>query len=449
MSASATDDVLKILDPLVAKAKAEGADDVEAMLVNHVSTAVSWRDGKVESLEESDSGDIGLRVFIGKRQASVASTDRRPAALQKLVERAVAMARVAPEDPFAGLATPEEIARDVPVLDLADTFDVTPQQLVDLAREAEDAARAVAGVTLVDSTDASASQTVVSMAFSNGFVGATRRTHYATSASVIAGADQDMVTDYDFAARTHRADLPSAAEIGRRAGERTVHKLGPRKMPTCQVPVVFDPREAAGLLRHFAGAISGASVARGTSFLKDELGKAVFPTPVTIVDDPYRPRGLRSRAFDGEGCAVQRRALVEQGVLTSWLLDLRSARQLGLATTGHASRSVGGVPYPSATNLYLENGALSVDDLIADIDQGFYVTQQMGMGINGVTGDYSQAASGFWIEKGKIAFPVHEVTIASNMRAMFASIVVANDLAFERGIDAPTLRVERMTVAGN
>jgi PmbA protein len=257
-----------------------------------------------------------------------------------------------------------------------------------------------------------------------------------------------MERDYDHASARHAADLRGAEDIGRAAGEKTVRRLNPRSMKSQTVPVVFHPDEAAGLLGHLSGAISGVAIARGVSFLKDRLGQAIFAPGINIIDDPHRMRGLRSKPFDGEGVANQRRALIENGVLTSWLLDCASARQLGLQTTGHAARGTGGPPSPSSTNLYLEAGKLSAKELIADIKQGFYVTELMGMGVNGVTGDYSRGAAGFWIENGEIAFPVSEVTIAGNLKDMFASLTPASDLEFRHGTNAPTVRIEGMTLAG-
>jgi PmbA protein len=257
-----------------------------------------------------------------------------------------------------------------------------------------------------------------------------------------------MERDYDYATRVFANDLPDAAGIGKSAAERTVKRLGARKMPTGQVSVVFEPRVAGNLLGSLAGAISGASVARGTSFLKDKMGQMIFSDAITIIDDPFRERGLRSRPFDSEGLLPEKRKIIDKGVLTTWLLDLRSARQLKLQSTGHASRSPGGVPSPSASNLYLEPGMLSPATLMKDIKQGFYVTDLMGSGVNGVTGDYSQAAAGFWIENGMIGFPVSEMTIAGNLKDMFGHLTAANDLAFNYGVDAPTLRIEGMTVAG-
>jgi len=266
--------------------------------------------------------------------------------------------------------------------------------------------------------------------------------------TAIAGEGTGMERDYDHASARHECDLRGAAEIGRSAGEKAVKRLNPRKVKSQSVPVVFDPREATGLLGHFASAISGAAIARGVSFLKDKMGAQIFAPAISIIDDPLRPRGLRSKPFDGEGVATQKRPLIDKGVLTSWLLDCASARQLGLASTGHAARGTGGPPTPSATNLYMAPGTLSPEALIADIKQGFYVTELMGMGVNGVTGDYSRGAAGFWIENGRIAFPVSEVTIAGNLREMFLKLTPADDLEFRYGFNAPTCRIEGMTIAG-
>jgi PmbA protein len=437
-----------LLDNLIGKAKKAGADAADAMLIDAASTSVGYRLGKIETLERSESGDLGLRVFIGKKQAMVSATDRRPAALDQLVERAVAMARLAPEDKFCGLADASEIAKNVKQLELADTNKPSAEQLIAAARTAEEAALAVKGVTNSEGAEAGAGATEVTLAASNGFTGTYRRTGYSLSAAVLAGKDTGMERDYDYASRVFMTDMPPAAVIGQKAGERTVKRLAPRKMPTAQVPVVFEPRVAGNLLGALAAAISGASIARGTSFLKDKLGQKIFPDHITIIDDPFRARGLRSRPFDAEGLVPEPRKIIDRGVLTTWMLDLRSARQLGMKSTGHASRSPGGVPSPSASNFYMEAGTLSPAELIRDVKQGFYVTELMGMGINGVTGDYSQAAAGFWIENGAITFPVNEMTIASNLKDMYMGLTAANDLEFLRGVDAPTLCIENMTVAG-
>ena len=437
-----------LLQDLIAKAKKAGADAADAMLVDSASTSVGIRLGAIETLERAESGDLGLRVFVGKRQAMVSSTDRSASTLNDMVERSVAMAKLAPEDEFCGLADPSDISREWPVLDMADATELPSQKLIDAVRAAEDAARAVKGVTNSEGSETGTSTATVTLAASNGFVGTYRRSSFSLSTSVIAGEGTGMQRDYDYASRVFYADMPTPESIGQRAGERAVMRLGARKMPTGQYPVVFAPRIAGSLLGSLLGAISGASVARGTSFLKDKMGEQLFPANVTIIDDPFRARGLRSRPFDAEGQIPQKRNVIDKGVLTTWLMDLRSARQLKLRSTGHASRSPGGVPSPSASNFYMDAGVLNPLQLIRDIKQGFYVTELMGMGVNGVTGDYSQAAAGFWIENGEITFPVNEMTIASNLKDMYRNLTPANDLEFQRGVDSPTLRVEGMTVAG-
>ena len=437
-----------LLASLIAAAKRAGADAADALFVENVSASVSYRLGKLEDVERSESADLGLRVFLGNRVAFVSSTDFSRDALHGLPERAVAMARLAPEDKYAGLAPADRLAKSIPALDLEDQDEPPPELLVERARTAEAAGMAVKGVTNSEGGGASFSRAGVALATTSGFYGRYAGTNHNTGVSVLAGEGTMMERDYDQASARHAGDLRSAEDIGRTAGERAVTRLSPRKVKSQAVPVVYDPRESAGLLGHFAGAISGAAIARGVSFLKDRLGEAVFAPGISIIDDPHRLRGLRSKPFDGEGVANKRRAIVEVGKLTTWLLDCASARQLGLETTGHAARGTGGPPHPQSTNLYMEPGPLSPEALIADIEQGFYVTELLGMGVNGVTGDYSRGAAGFWIEKGKIAFPVSEVTIAGNLKKMFLHLTPANDLVFRYGTNAPTLRIEGMTIAG-
>jgi PmbA protein len=440
--------LLSTLESLLDKAKKAGAEAADSVVVEGTSLSVAFRLGQPEKVERSEGGDIGLRVFIGKRQAIVSSADRSEAALAELAERAVAMARQVPEDGFCGLAEPGQIAKSLPRLDSCDPEELTASTLVDWARRAEDSARAVEGVTNSEGAEAAWGKSRVAMAATNGFAHSYQVSSSTVSASVLAGNSDGMERDYDYSSAVYAADLRSPEEIGRSAGERTVRRLGGRKMPTGKLPVVYDPRIAGGLLGHLAGAINGGAIARGTSFLKDKLGQQVFPKGFTVIDDPHRRRGLRSKPVDGEGIANRRRAIIEDGVLTSWILDLRSARQLGLESTGHAARGTGGPPSPSITNFYLEPGRLSPQELIADIKQGFYVTELIGMGVNGVTGDYSRGAAGYWIENGEITFPVNEMTVASNLKDMFLNLTAANDLVFRTGVDAPTLRIDGMTIAG-
>ncbi len=448
MASSPKRDPQKILATLLGAAKKAGADAADALHVEGVSSSVSYRLGKLEDVERAESYDLGLRVFVGQKIAFVSSTDFSDEALNALPGRAVAMARLAPEDKFAGLAPTDRLAKTIPVLDLEDSAEPSAEVLIERARGAEAAALAVAGVTNSEGGGASFSRNAVTLATSTGFYGRYAGTSHGIGVAVLAGEGTLMERDYDQASARHAADLRGAEKIGRTAGEKAVRRLNPRSMKSQSVPVVFHPDEAAGLVGHFAGAISGAAIARGVSFLKDRMGQAIFAPGINVIDDPHRVRGLRSKPFDGEGVANQRHALIENGVLTSWFLDCASARQLGLETTGHAARGTGGPPSPSSTNLYLEAGKISVKDLIADIKQGFYVTELMGMGVNGVTGDYSRGAAGFWIENGEIAFPVSEVTIAGNLKDMFARLTPASDLEFHHGTNAPTVRIEGMTLAG-
>jgi len=442
-------DVLNLLADLIAKAKKAGADAADAVAIAGTSLSHTRRLGKTEKLERSETQDLGLRVFIGKQQAMVSSSDREPVILDELVERAVAMARAIPEDPFCGLSDPDQIAHDWPELDIFDPSEPTAETLIEHARAAEEAALAVEGITNSEGADAGWGRSRAALAASNGFAGSYAGSSWGVSVSVIAGTDTGMERDYDFASAVYGSDLRSAEEVGREAGRRAVKRLGARKMPTGKVPVVFDPRVARTFLSHLLGAISGPSIARGTSFLKDKLGERIFPEAITLTEDPHKQRGHRSRPFDGEGVANRRRALVEKGVLTTWLLDLRSARQLKMASTGHAARGTASPPTPAATNVWIEPGVQTPQELYADIKSGLYVTELMGMGVNGVTGDYSRGASGFWIENGAIAFPVSEMTVAGNLKDMFARMVAANDLEFRTGADAPTLRIDDLTVAGS
>src|SRR6266700_3157252 len=439
---------IDLLQDLVSRARKAGADAADAVLFEGVSLSHARRLGKTEKLERSESQDLGLRVLIGKRQAMVSSSDRSPDMLAELVERTLAMARAVPEDPFCGLADPAEIAREWPGLDMLDPEEPSAEVLIERARAAEEAALAVAGVTNSEGAEAGWSRSRIALVASNGFAGSYAGSSHGVSASVIGGSGTGMERDYDYSSAIFAADLRDPAEIGKSAGERAVKRLGARKMPTCRCPVVFDPRVARSFISHLLGAISGPSIARGTSFLKDRLGDMIFPEAITIIDDPHRQRGLRSKPFDGEGVANRRRAIIDKGLLTTWLLDLRSSRQLGLKTTGHAARGTASPPSPAATNVWIEPGALSPQALIADIASGFYVTEMMGMGVNGVTGDYSRGAAGFWIDKGEIAFPVSEMTVAGNLTDIFARLQAADDLEFKAGADSPTLRVDALTVAG-
>lgn len=440
---------LNRLSDLITAAKRLGADAADAIFVQGVSVGVSWRMGQLEDVERSEGHDLGLRVFIGKRQASVSATDLSDRTLGPLPERAVAMARLAPEDPYCGLAPAALLARTVPDLDLADPYEPSTEALIALSRTAEEAALGVAGITNSEGAGASWGSSRVTLVTSEGFAQSYASTSSSFSCSVLAGSGTSMERDYDFDSARFFADLGSPQKVGISAAERALKRLNPRKVATQSVPVVFDPRVSMSLVGHLAGAINGAAIARGTSFLKDKMGQQIFARGITVIDDPHRRRGLRSRPFDGEGVGNDRLALIADGVLQTWLLDMASAKQLSLASNGRAARGTSGPPSPSTTNLWMEPGPVTPRELIRDIGAGFYVTELIGMGVNGVTGDYSRGAAGFWIENGEIAYPVSEVTIAGNLKNMFLNLTPASDLAFKYGTNAPTLRIEGMTIAGS
>jgi PmbA protein len=442
-------DLTNLAERLVTAARRAGADQADALAVRSVSLSVDVRDGAVEESQRSEGDDLGLRVVVGHKQAVVSTNDLKANGFDALAERAVAMARAAPDDRFAGLADAGQLARQLPALDLIDPDMPEVDALEALAREAEAAGLAIAGVTKSGGASASAGIGGLVLVTSHGFRGATIASRHGIAMTAIAGEGTGMERDYDFSSTLHASDLESAQAIGRRAGERAVKRLNPRKVATRRVPVVFDSRISGSLVGHLASAVNGSSIARKTSFLRDKLGEKIFASGIDIIDDPLRPRGLRSRPFDAEGIAGSRRALVEGGVLQTWILDCATARELDTQTTGHAQRGVSSTPSPGASNLHLAPGDQSPDELIADIDDGFYVTDMIGMGVNLVTGDYSRGASGFWIENGERTYPVSEVTIAGHLSEMFATLTPADDLVFRYGTNAPTLRVEGLTVAGH
>ncbi len=434
---------------IVTRAKRAGADAADAVVVSSGSTSVGVRLGKVEELERSESNELGLRVFVGQRSASASTSDLSPAALDALVERTLAMAKLAPEDRFAGLAPGEMLARGpLADFDLADGSEADPQALKARALEAEEAARAVNGVTNSEGGGATHATGVSGFATSHGFAAASSGTSHSVSASVLAGEGARMQRDWHSHSARHLSDLETASQVGAEAGRRAVARLDPVKLASGPMTVVYDPRVSSSLLGHFVGAITGSSIARKTSFLIDRLGTRVFSPGLRIVDDPHRMRGHRSRAFDSEGLATKPVALIDDGVLTQWIADSASARQLGIAPTGHAGRGVSGPPGAGTSNLHLEPGSLSPAELIADITEGFYVVELIGSGINGLTGDYSRGAAGFRIENGQIAGAVAEVTVAGNLKDMFAAMVPANDLTFRHATNAPTVRIDGMTLAG-
>ncbi|MBF6602481.1 MAG: TldD/PmbA family protein [Sphingorhabdus sp.] len=437
-------------DALISQAKKAGADAADAIYVCDASTQVQMRLGNLEDVERSEGEEIGLRVFVGKRSATVSSSDMDPVILSALVGRAMDMAREAPEDQYAGLAPEELILKSQPdiMIDGDDGVDPNPEILREMALKAEDAARAVEGVTNSEGGGASAGRSIVALATSHGFSGAYSTSGYSCHASVIAGQGSAMERDYAYDSKRHFSDLEAAEEVGKEAGERAVARLNPVDFKSGAMPVVFDLRISNSLLGHFIGAIAGSAIARKTSFLLDALDTQVFDSAINIIDCPHRKRGLRSKIFDGEGLPTAKTKLIDNGRLTQWIMESASARQLGLQPTGHASRGVGGAPGVSVTNLHMSPGSVSKADLIKDIKHGIYITELIGQGVNPVTGDYSRGAGGFIITDGEIGPPVSEITIAGNLKAMFASLVPADDLEYRYAINAPTLRTDSMTVAG-
>ncbi len=437
----------KLAERLVDAARKAGADSADAVAVRGVSTGVEIREGEIEESERSEGDDIGLRVFIGRKQAVVSTNDIK-ADVNALAERAVAMARVAPEDKYAGLADVALLAKNIPDLDLLDADLPSTETMEARARTAEQAGLAVKGVSKSGGASASAGIGGMVLVTSHGFHGAYLSSSQSVSMTAIAGEGTGMERDYDYSVAIHGADLDPAETVGRNAGERAVARVNPRKTDTGKFPVIFDKRVAGSLIGHLSGAINGASIARKSSFLRDKLGQQIFGGNIRIIDDPLRPRGLRSRPFDGEGVAAKRLAIIDGGVLTTWFLDSATARELDMQTTGHASRGVSSAPSPGSTNMHLEAGPLSLEQMIAEMGTGFYITDLIGSGVNGVTGDYSRGASGYWIEKGEMSYPVSEVTIAGHLNDIFRSLTPANDLEFRHGTNSPSVRIDGLTVAG-
>ncbi len=441
----------KLTDALLAAARREGADQADALAVSAESISIEVLDGALEHAERSEGTDIGLRVMIGKRQAIVSASDTKAETINEMAVRAVAMAREAPEDDSIGLADPEQLARDwdVDALELADPApEPDPDFLKDRALEAEAAAQAVEGVSKVQGTGAGYSSSRIHLATSNGFSGGYARTGISVSCVAITGEGLSMERDYAGESRTFLEDMPDPAEIGRRAGERAVSRIGASKPPTGAYPVLFDERISSSLIGHLLMAINGTAIVRGSSWLRDALGEQVLPDGISLIEDPFRKRISGSRPFDGEGLLSQRREIVRDGVLMGWTLDLATARRLGMESTANASRGTSSPPSPSAGNVALTQGSQSREDLIRDMGTGLLVTSLMGSSINPTTGDYSRGASGFWVENGEIIRPVNECTIAGNLRDMLRGLRPANDARAHLSRMVPSLLVEGLTIAG-
>lgn len=434
---------------LIETAKRAGAERADAIVASGRSLSLSVREGQIEDHKSAEGDEFGLRVFVGKRSAIVSSSDPRPDNMIRLAERAVAMAKLAPEDQFAGLADEKALAlAPFAGLDLCDDELPDAARLEAEALEAERAALAVNGVSKSGGAHAGAGLYATVLATSAGFIGAYRRSSFSLSVTAIAGEGTTMHRDSDMSIKVRRTDLETPERIGESAGKRAVSGLKPRKLTTQRVPVIFDKRVSSSLIGHLSGAINGSSIASKTSYLTGKLGERLFAKGIEIVDDPLRQRGLRSRPFDDEGVAGAPLRLIEDGVLTSYLLDSATARELKMTTTGHASRGAGSAPSPSASNLTLQPGSRSPEEMMRTLGKGLLVTQLIGSGVNLITGDYSRGCWGFWFEDGEIAYPVAEITIAGNLPTLFANLEPADDLEFKFATNAPSCFVGEMTLGG-
>ncbi len=437
------------LESLLLDIRKKGADAADIVLSENIEISVSRRMGKLENVERSESKGLGIRVFRGRKVAIASTLDLSDKSIEKTADLALQMAAVVPDDEYSGLPDASQMAHEFPNLDLYDAYEPKAEDLSRMAGEAEEAALSHPGITNSEGGHAGYNLSRMHVLNSHGFKGSFQASSYSVSATVIAEIDGLKERDYDYSAVRCFSNLKNPAATGHSAAQRTLRRMGSRKIATCSAPVVFDPREAKGILRQLAGAINGAAVARGASFLKDKLNTKIFRDGISIIDDPFIVRGLASRPFDAEGLAGQRLSVVSDGYLTSWILDTRTAKQLKMRSTGHAGRGISSPPHPETSNFYLENGTVTPEDLISDIKHGLYITETFGMGINLVTGDYSQGAAGFLIENGKLTYPVSEVTIAGHLLDMFKHLTPANNLKLEYSTNSPTLRMDKMMIAGS
>lgn len=444
-------DLPDLAQKLLDVAKSAGAQAADVVLFSSESRSIEVRDQALEHAESEEALELGLRVLMGQKQAMVSISDSSDEALAEMAARAVVMANLAPDDPYIGLAEPDLLSdvRNAQGLDLSDPEPApSAQMLEDIARRLEAASLDVPGVSKNDGAGASVYRADVHLANSNGFAGGYGLSQFSTSASAISGDGLEMESDYAFEARTHFADLPAPEVVGRLAGTRAVERAGARKPPTGAYPVLYDERIASSLIGHLLSAVNGASIARGSSWLRDAMGETVLPASLSITEDPFRPRVFGSRPFDAEGLRKTRSDIVKDGVLQRWTLDLATSRQLGLESTANASRSPGGAPSPSLTNIALTQGTASRAELLAEMGTGLLITSMIGSTINATTGDYSRGAAGFWVEKGEITYPVNECTVAGNLRDMLMTLTPANDARTHLSRVVPSLRVEGLTIAG-
>lgn len=441
-----SDKFVDFAEKLISRCKSYGATDAEVMIGQSADISVTCRNGKLEEIQRAESSGYGLRVFVGARSAIISSSKFDGA--DALAETAVSMAKIAPADEFTTLAPEKLLYKGNLELELYDDKEPEETTLIELAHKVEDTALAVKGVTNSEGGDASFASYTNTLVTSHGFAKSHNSSRCGISVRVLAGSGTEMQRDYDYSSARFMADLEAPEKIGKEAARRVLEKLNPRKVASGRFPVIFDPRVSRNLLSDLATGINGAAIGRGTSFLKNKLDEQLFPKAINIIDNPHIKRGLASKPFDGEGVKNEKLTIIENGVLKTWLLDVRSANQLKLVSNGRASRGSAGPSSPSSTNLYMENGQISVNELIKDIKSGFYVNETFGMGINYTNGDYSQGAGGFWIENGEITYAVSEVTLASNLLDMFKNIIPANDLEMKYAINSPTLLIDGMTLAG-
>ena len=447
-----TQSLSDLSDQILQAAKRAGADAADAIAVDGTSLSITVREGALEQAERSEGIDIGLRVFVGQRQACVSSSDTKPDTLTQMAERAVAMAKEAPEDPHAGLADPSQLTTST-ATEALELFDPSeepdPAALQEDATRAEAAALRNAGISQVQSASAGYGRRRIHLAASNGFSAGYARSDRGLSCVAISGTGAGMERDYDYDSRVFQADLRDAEEIGRIAAERAVERIGAKKPKTGAFPVLFDERVASALIGSLLQATNGMMIARGSSWLRDAVGEQVLPKGLSVIEDPHRVRVTGSRLFDAEGLATAQRAIVDDGVLTGWTLDLATGRKLGMASTANAARGTGSPPSPSLTNVALTQGDKSRADLIKEMGTGLLVTSMIGSTINPNTGDYSRGAAGFWVENGEITYPVNECTVAGNLRDMLKTIVPANDGRMHLSRVVPSLLVEGLTLAGD
>ena len=438
-----------IIEKALSAAKQAGADGADVSFIKGGGLDVQVRLGKVESAERAEDYQMGMRVFVGQKSATISSGQLDDENITELAERAVAMAKHAPEDLYARLATTEEQAKSFPEIELFDDTSYSTEKLTEIALACEEAALSQAVISNSDGASASSGSSEVLIGTSTGFNASYKRSSFGFSAVVLAEQDGQMERDYDYSSAVFAEDLDDPETVGRSAATRTLARLGGRKPQTGNFPVIYDKRVSRSLAGHVASAINGAAIARGTSFLKEKMGQQIANSSVRLLDNPLLPRGMGSRLFDGETLPVQKRYLVQDGCLQGWLLDLATAAQLGLSPTGSASRSLSGPPSPSVSNFIMEVGETKLDEMIADIEQGFYITELMGSSVSLTTGDYSRGASGFWIENGQITWPATEATIAGNLKEMFMDMMPADDLELNQSIAAPSVFVKQMMVAGS